>query len=596
LDEAPVYNPSHLLGFFSTFNADAIKDVTVYKGGMPAQYGGRLSSVMDIVMKDGNSKNMEVNGGIGIIATRLSLSAPVLKGKGSFIVAARRTYADGFLNAAKDTGQGKRSLYFYDINLKGNYTFSKNDKVFLSGYFGRDILGLPDAFNVDWGNKTATIRWNHIFANTLFSNTSIIYSNYSYRIKIKSGDDAFKIFSKIEDFNAKQDFDWSVSHTSKVKFGGNMIRHNISPGNIHSDNVTAGMSKTVQDRFSVETAFYISHEWKPSDKIAVVYGVRMSDISVLGPGNFYSYDQQGNTISTRKYGNGKKVISYFNTEPRLSISFKMNQISCLKASYNRNVQNLHLLTNATSSSPTDLWLPSTNNIRPEIADQLVAGFYKSLKDGQYEFSTEGYFKRMQHQIDYKNAANTFGNDNIESELLYGVGRAYGVEILLRRKRGQFTGWLGYTLSKVEKKFDGINNGKYFNARQDRTHDISIVGLYQLNQKWNFSATWVYNTGNAVTFPSGKYTVDGHTVFLYTERNGYRMPAYHRLDLGATLEVKQHRRQKYKSSWTFGLYNAYGRQNAFTITFRDSKADATKTEALRTSLFRWVPSVTWNFKF
>jgi CarboxypepD_reg-like domain/TonB-dependent Receptor Plug Domain len=596
LDEAPVYNASHLLGFFSTFNSDAIKDVTVYKGGMPAQFGGRLSSVVDIKMKDGNAKKTDVSGGIGLIASRLNVETPIVKDKGSFMISARRTYADVFLKLIKDTGQGKRTLYFYDVNLKANYRLGKKDRVFLSGYFGRDVLGLGETFNVDWGNKTATLRWNHILANRLFSNTSFIYSNYSYQIKAKSGNDKFKIFSKIKDFNLKQDFDWSLSNKSKIKFGGNIIKHTISPGSIKAENAAAGSSQKVQDRFSVESAAYVSHEWKPGDKLEIIYGVRGSNLTVTGAGNFYTYDTAGNVTDILKYKKGQKVISYSNLEPRFSASLKINELSSVKISYNRNVQNLHLLTNATSSQPTDLWLPSTNNVKPEIADQAAIGFYKNTPDGLYEFSVEAYYKKIQNEIDYKNAAQIFGNDNIESELLYGKGRAYGIEWLLKKKTGKLTGWVGYTWSRVEKKFKEINNGSYFPARQDRTHDISLVGLYTLNKKWSFSATWVYNTGNAVTFPSGKYKVNGQTVFLYTERNGYRMPAYHRLDLGATLEGRQRRNKKYQSSWTFGVYNAYGRENAFTITFRDNKNDPTKTEAVRTALFKYIPSVTWNFKF
>jgi CarboxypepD_reg-like domain/TonB-dependent Receptor Plug Domain len=596
LDEAPVYNASHLLGFFSTFNSDAIKDVSVYKGGMPAQYGGRLSSVVDIKMKDGNAKKLDMSGGIGLIASRLNITGPIVKDKGSFMISARRTYADIFLKLIKDTGQGKRTLYFYDVNLKANYRLGKKDRVYLSGYFGRDILGLGETFNADWGNKTATLRWNHIFGNSLFSNTSLIYSNYSYQIKVKAGNDKYKILSKIEDFNFKQDFDWSAGNKSKIRFGGNIIKHNIAPGAITAVTATAGSSKPVQDRYSIESAAYVSHEWKATDKLEIIYGLRASNLSVKGPGNFYTYDKLGNILTTKKYDKGKKVVSYFNLEPRFSASYKLNEYTSVKASYNRNVQNLHLLTNATSGSPTDVWLPSTNNVKPEISDQAAIGFYKNILYGEYEFSSEAYYKTMQNQIDYRNAANTFGNDNIESELLYGSGRAYGIELMLRKKTGRLTGWVGYTLSKVEKKFDEIDNGKYFNARQDRTHDISIVGMYELNKRWSLSATWVYNTGNAVTFPSGKYQANGQTVFLYTERNGYRMPAYHRLDLGATLEARKNKSRRYQSSWTFGIYNAYARENAFTINFRDKKDDPTKTEAVRTALFKIIPSVTWNFKF
>jgi TonB dependent receptor/CarboxypepD_reg-like domain/TonB-dependent Receptor Plug Domain len=596
LDEAPVYNASHLLGFFSTFNSDAIKDVNVFKGGMPAQYGGRLSSVIDIKMKDGNAKKTDVSGGIGLIASRIAIGAPIVKEKGSFFISARRTYADVFLKLIKDTGQGKRTLYFYDLNMKANYRLGKKDRVFLSGYFGRDILGLGETFNTDWGNKTATLRWNHVFGNRIFSNTSLIYSNYSYQIRVKSGNEKFKILSKIEDFNLKQDFDWSASNRSKIKFGGNIIKHNISPGNIKAESNRGGNSKPVQDRFSIESAAYASYEWKISDKLEIIYGARFSQLNVIGPGDFYKYNKQGETTDILKYKEGKKVITYLNLEPRFSASYQINDATSIKASYNRNVQNLHLLTNATASLPTDLYLPSTNNIKPEIADQAAIGFYKNFKDGQYEFSTEAYYKTLQNQIEYRNAANTFGNDNVESELLYGKGRAYGAELLLRKKTGKLTGWIGYTWSRVEKKFDEINNGKYFPARQDRTHDVSVVGMYSLNKRWSFSASWVYNTGNAVTFPAGKYRANGQTVFLYTERNGYRMPAYHRLDLGATLEGKRNSQRKYQSSWTFGIYNAYARENAYIITFRDNKNDPAKTEAERTALFKIIPSVTWNFKF
>jgi CarboxypepD_reg-like domain/TonB-dependent Receptor Plug Domain len=596
LDEAPVYNASHLLGFFSTFNSDAIKDVNVYKGGMPAQYGGRLSSVVDIKMKDGNAKKLDVTGGIGIISSRINVSAPIVKDKGSFIISGRRTYADAFLALQKDTGQGKRVLYFYDVNLKANYKLSKKDRIFLSGYFGRDVLGFGPSFSADWGNKTATLRWNHIFGNKLFSNTSIIYSDYSYKLKIKQDAAKFKGFSNIVDYNFKEDLDWSVSNKSKIKFGANFIKHNVQPGSITSDIATSGVIKPVQEKIFFESAAYVSHEWKPLENLDIIYGVRLSNISIKGPGNFFEYNTKGEIIKTTKYTKGQTVKTYFNAEPRLSLSYKLNEITSIKGSYNRNVQNLHLITNTTSANPTDVWLPSSNNIKPEIADQVSVGFYKNSAKGTYEFSSEIYYKDLQNQIDYRNAAQILANDNVESELLYGTGRAYGIEMMLRKTTGKLTGWIGYTLSKVEKKIDGINNNQYFNARQDRTHDISVVAMYDINKKWNISGTWVYNTGSAVTFPSGKYEVAGQTVFLYTERNGYRMPAYHRLDIGINYEPSVNKTTKYKSSWSFGLYNAYGRENAFAINFRENKDDKTKTEAVKTYLFKIIPSVTWNFKF
>jgi hypothetical protein len=596
LDEAPVYNASHLLGFFSTFNSDAIKDVSVYKGGMPAQYGGRLSSVVDIKMKDGNAKKLDVGGGIGLIASRINVSAPIVKDKGSFIISGRRTYADAFLALQKDTGQGKRTLYFYDINLKANYKITSKDRIFLSGYFGRDVIGFGESFGADWGNKTATLRWNHIFGNKLFSNTSIIYSDYNYELRIKQGSTKFTGFSNIVDYNFKQDFDWSYSNKSKIKFGGNFIKHSVQPGSIKVNTTTAGISKPVQNKLSYESAIYASHEWKPTEKLEIIYGLRASNNAIKGPGDFFEYNSKGDITKTTKYTRGQTVKAYFNVEPRLSLSYKLNDLSTIKASYNRNVQNLHLITNTTSANPTDVWLPSSNIIKPEIADQVSLGFYKNSEKGMYEFSTEIYYKDLQNQIDYRNAAQLLANDNVESELLFGTGRAYGWEMMMRKTSGKLTGWIGYTLSKVEKKIEGINNGNYFNARQDRTHDISIVAMYDISKKWNVSATWVYNTGSAVTFPSGKYEAAGQTVFLYTERNGYRMPAYHRMDASVNFEPSINKTRKYKSSWSFGLYNLYGRENAFAINFRENKDDRTKTEAVQTTLFRMVPSVTWNFKF
>ncbi|MCW3093802.1 MAG: collagen-binding protein [Ferruginibacter sp.] len=595
LDEAPVYNASHLLGFFSTFNSDAIKDVSIYKGGMPAQYGGRLSSVVDIKMKDGNQKKLSIEGGLGAIASRINVSAPIVQDKGSFIISARRTYADAYLLFLKDTGQGKQTLYFYDLNLKANYRITKKDKVFLSGYFGRDELGLGDQFSTDWGNKTATLRWNHVFGNSIFSNTSLIYSNFDYNIGATIGNAKFHVASKIEDLNIKQDFDWNIGNKSKLRFGGNFIRHTIAPGDVTETN-TGGVTRPVQTRHSEESIVYASHEWKASDKIEMVYGLRLSNLAVKGAGDFFTYDGAGNIISTTSYAKGKTVINYLNLEPRFSASYKLSELTSIKASYNRNIQNLHLITNATTGSPTDVWLSSSNNIKPEIADQVAVGFYKNLNEEMFDFSSEIYYKALQNQIDYRNAAVIFGNDNVESELLYGTGRAYGVELMMRKKSGRLTGWIGYTLSKVEKKIEGINNGNYFNARQDRTHDISIVGMYDVNKGWNVSATWVYTTGSAVTFPTGKYEVNGQTVFLYSDRNASRFPASHRLDLAATVEARKNKDRRYHSSWTFGLYNVYGRQNAYTINFRENNDDPSKTEAVRTSLFSIIPSVTWNFKF
>jgi len=591
LDEATVYNASHLMGFFSVFNSDAIKDISVYKGNEPSEYGGRLSSALDIKMNDGNDKKFSVNGGIGLISSRLTVERPIVKDKGSFIVSARRTYADLFLKLSKDTTLNRAQLYFYDVNAKANYKIDSKNRIFLSGYFGKDVLGLSNTFGINWGNSTATLRWNHLFSDRLFSNTSLIFSNYTYRINMNNGVE-LNIISRIQDYSLKQDFQLFSGTNNTIKFGFNSINHKIIPGVITSSSIVD--LKTLTNKFVWENAFYISHQHTFSDKFSVEYGARLSIFSSLGPGNFYSYDSIGNPKDTTFYKAGKFVKTYANIEPRITLNYILNQQSALKASYARNVQNLHLISNSTSGNPTDLWIPSSNNVKPEIADQVSLGYYRNFNDNMFEFSAEIYYKYLQNQIDYKNGAELNFNENVESQILFGSGRAYGLELFLKKKYGRFNGWISYDLSRTERKFDAINNGSYYPARQDRTHDISIVGMYELSKHWSLSATWVYNTGNAVTFPSGKYEIDGKTVMLYTERNASRMPSYHRLDIGATWIVKK--TPKFESSWTFSLYNAYGQENAYTITFQNNPDDLTKTQAIQTTLFKFVPSFSYNFKF
>jgi hypothetical protein len=591
LDEATVYNASHLLGFFSTFNSDAIKDVTIYKGGMPAQYGGRLSSVLDIKMNDGNDQKYRVGGGIGLIASRLNVEGPIAKDKGSFLITGRRTYADVFLKLSDKFKDNK--LYFYDLNLKANYKLSDRSRIFVSGYLGQDVLKFGSSFGIDWGNTTGTVRWNYIINPKFFSNTSFIYSNYNYKISLASETFELGIKSKIEDFNLKQDFTYLTGPKNKIRFGFNSVHHTITPGQISSTDVTAIYSK-LQVRNAWDNALYLSDEWAATDKLNITGGMRLSSFTLMGNGNFYSYNADGNVIGTTHYDAGQAVKTYVNLEPRLSASYMLGATNSLKAGYSRNTQNLHLISNSTSTSPTDLWIASSNNIKPEIADIVSLGYFQNFKNNAYEFSTEVYYKAMQNQIDYRNGANTRANDLIEGELLLGKGRAYGLELFLKKKTGKFTGWISYTLSRTEKQIAGINNGDWYAARQDKTHDVSIVGIYDITNKLSLGATWVYSTGNAVTFPSGKYYINNQVQFLYTERNGYRMPAYHRLDLGLTWYRKKTANRE--SSWNFSVYNAYGRQNAFTINFQESKTDPTKTEAVQTSLFRWVPSITYNFKF
>ncbi len=594
LDEATVYNPSHLLGFFSTFNSDAIKDITVYKGGMPAEYGGRLSSVIDIKMNDGNDKDYHLGGGIGLISTRLNAEGPIVPDKGSFSISGRRTYADLFLKLSPDSSVNDNSLYFYDLNVKANYKFDEKNHVYLSGYFGRDNLAFGNTFGIDYGNATGTARWNHVFSSRLFSNTSLIYSKYSYKIKINSENNDIGFTSNIRDADVKEDLQYFVDGDNKINFGFSVIHHVIAPGIISASSASSFNSLTLQNKYSLENAVYISHDWSPTGKLHFNYGLRATDFLVLGPGAFYTYDSAGNTRDSTYYNGGQLVKTYTNLEPRFSLSYQLNEESSVKVSYNRNTQVLHLLSNSTSSNPTDLWIPSSNNVKPEIADQESIGYFRNFKDNRYEFSVETYYKSMQNQIDYKNGAQLIANENVESQLLFGKGRAYGLELFLKKKVGKFTGWVSYTLSRTELKIDGINQNNWYPAKQDRTHDISLVGIYQASPKWTFSATWVYYTGNAVTWPNGKYTVDGQTAFYYTERNAYRMPAYHRMDVAATLQGKK--KKKFESSWTFSVYNLYGRENPYSIVFQNDPNDPAKTQALQYSLFRFVPSVTYNFKF
>lgn len=587
LDEAPVYNASHLLGVFSTFNSDAIKDATIIKGNSPAQFGGRLSSVLDVKMKEGNNKNYQVSGGIGLISSRLTVEGPIQEEKSSFIVSARRTYADLFAGLSSDMKDVK--LYFYDLNAKANLAIDSKNRLFFSGYFGKDVLGVSQAFGSKWGNSTATLRWNSVLNSKLFSNTSFIYSNYDFNVGFKSGGSETNFNSNIRDLNLKQDFTLYASSSNTMRFGFNMIHHTITP-------TRAGGTNIVNDKKSrkgLENAVYVSNSYRASDKLNIDYGLRFSFYNLLGGDVYgiYRGNQLQRSIDLKK---GKIGKTYYNPEPRFSASYRLNNTSSVKAGYARNTQNLHLMSNSTGGSPTDQWIGNSYNIKPEVADQVSIGFSKNFNDNGFELNTEAYYKLMKHQIDYRDGADINTVPDIESELLFGKGRAYGLEILLKKKKGRLTGWVGYTLSKTERKIAGINNGQWYNAKHDRTHDLSIVGIYTLSPRWTLSGTFIYATGNAVTFPTGKYVLNGVVMYQYGNRNADRMPATHRLDISATYEKPPRRR--FQSSWSFGLYNVYGRQNPFSMTFRENKSDPEKIDAIQTSLFRWVPSVTYNFKF
>ncbi|MGE4569247.1 MAG: carboxypeptidase-like regulatory domain-containing protein [Bacteroidales bacterium] len=594
LDEAPVYNASHLLGFFSTFNSDAIRDITIYKGGMPAQYGGRLSSVLDMKMNEGNNQTFHSAGSLGLISTKLSLEGPIQQDKSSFFLSGRRTYADLFLKLSNKENLRNNKLYFYDINAKANYILSTRDKLFVSLYAGRDKLGFQNIFGVGWGNTTATVRWNRQASPRMFINTSLIYSNFNYNVDVNFGGSGIDILSEIRDWNIKQEFQYTANPKNLFRFGFNAIHHAIQPGKASSSVPDRIIPKAFQKRAALENALFASHSLEFSEKLNITYGLRLSFFSVLGGGDLYRFDDSGAITDTLSYPSWRLVKTYIHAEPRLSFSYRLSESSSIKGSYARNTQNMHLLSNATMASPFDRWTPSSNLIKPEISDQYSIGYYRTFFDDNYDFSVESYYKNLQNQIDYKDGAEPIRTEVIESDLVFGKGRAYGIELFLKKRYGKLNGWIGYTLSRSEKRIEKINQNRWYPAKQDRTHDISIVAFYTLSPKWSLSANWVYATGNAVTYPSGKYIVDDQVVNYYSERNGYRVEPYHRLDAGATHTLKK--RGKYSAELSFGIYNLYGRANPFMIIFREDPKDVTRTQAVKYSLFKMVPSISYNFKF
>ncbi len=594
LDEAPVYNPSHIFGFFSVFNGDALKGATLYKGGMSAEYGGRTASVLDVRMKDGNKKEYDVSGGLGLIASRLTVEGPIEKNKSSFIISGRRTYADLFLGLSNDESISGNTLYFYDLNAKMNFKIGEKDRLYISGYFGRDFIGFSDLFGLDWGNTTATLRWNHLFSDRFFSNTTLVFSDYDYKFEIGNENEEIGLRSVIRDYNVKQDFTFFPNNKNQIKFGVNAIHHNLQPGTLEAGENSGFATEEARNDYGIEGTIYLQNEQKITGKLSVNYGLRYSLFQRIGEGTEYEYNEFGDVISETKFASGEAMTYYGGLEPRLAANYVIDNKSSLKLGYNRNYQYLHLLTNTTSSSPTDVWIMSSNNVAPQSADQVSLGYFRNLKDNMFETSMEVYYKKMNNTIEYRNGANFIINEQSDANLVYGQGESYGTELSIRKTRGKLTGWLSYTLSKTTRQFDDINNGEKYSARQDRTHDISLALMYKLNEKLTLSGNFVYYTGDATTFPSGKYSVNGTLVPLYTERNGYRMPDYHRLDLGLTWYTKK--TDRFESNWNFSLYNAYGRENAYTISFQPNEENPQQAEAVQLSLFRWIPSVTYNFKF
>lgn len=592
LDEAIVYNPSHLLSFFSVFNSDAIKSLTLYKGNEPAQYGGRLSSVMDVKMNEGNDQSYHASGGVGLIAARLNVEGPIVKSKGAFLVSARRTYADAFLGLSGDSTVRNNRLYFYDLNAKLNYKITDRDRIYLSGYYGKDILSFGDVLSIDWGNATATLRWNHIFSSKLFSNTSLIYSDYRYKVKVNTAGVNGNMLSSIQDWNFKQGFDYYLNTNHSLHFGFNAIHHSIAPGFISASPV---VSDTANSK-TWENAIYLSDSWKATRKLNIDIGARLSTFLVLGGNSqFYTLDENRQIVDTIQFSSGHVFKTYLNFEPRISASYRLGNASSVKAAYARNAQYLHLYSNFLTSNPIDKWVATNNIIKPTLADQVSLGFFRNLRENAYESSIETYYKVMHNIADYKDNAQILNsNEPIEPQLLFGRGRAYGIEFSVKKNEGRLTGWLSYTLSRTELRINGVNNNSWYPATQDRTHDLAIVGMYKLSKKWMVSADFVYYTGNAATFPSGKYEIDDQAIPYYTGRNQYRRPAYHRLDVAATVKLKE--RERFSPELAFSIYNAYGRQNPYIINFQTDPDNPVKTQALQTSLFRWVPSVSYNFKF
>ena len=592
LDEAPIYNASHLMGFFSVFNSDALKDIKLYKEGIPAQFGGRLSSVVDVHMNNGNSKRFSVSGGLGLISSRLTLEGPIVKDKGSFIVSGRRTYADLFLKLGKKDFRNNK-LYFYDFNTKLNYSPGKKDKIFLSGYFGRDKLG-TDVFGFTWGNATLTLRWNHIINSKLFSNTSVIYSNYNYLIGVEQQELKMNLSSGINDWHLKQDFTWFANTNNTFKFGFNVIHHTFMPGERTAEGTASIPDIILEKKYGFESAIYFSNSQKIGSLVNLEYGLRISMYNATGPGTVYSYDDNGSITGATDYSKGQIIKTYFEPEPRLSLSIMTDEYSSVKISYQRMSQNVHLLSSSTSDNPTDVWVPNSAVVHPETGNQFSAGYFRNFMNNTFETYVEVYYKTMNHQIDYKNGTNIFLNRHLEADMTFGKGRSYGFEIFIKKRLGRFTGWIGYTLSKTEKQFSDINDNKWFSARQDRTNDLSVVGMFDLNERISFSATCIYYTGDAVTMPSGSYIINGNIVPYYTERNGYRMPDYFRVDAGMTLKGKN--KHRLKSFWNFSVYNLTARDNAYSIYFQEDPNKPGTMQAVELYLFSIIPSITWNFKF
>ncbi|WP_431157463.1 TonB-dependent receptor [Winogradskyella poriferorum] len=611
LDEAIIFNSSHLFGFFSVFNPDAIKDLKLYKGGIPAKYGGRVSSVLDIYQKEGNSNNFKMNGGIGLISSRLLAEGPIKKEKGSFLFGGRSSYVHLFLPLF----DLDNVAYFYDLNTKLSYKLNDKNSIFLSGYFGRDVFSIQDSFENTYGNSVLNFRWNHLFSDKLFSNLSLIYSDYYYGLDLNFV--GFEWESGIRNFNLKYDFKHYITNNFKLEYGLNSIYYKFNPGEINPNTEDSGINPfKLIDKYAFENAIYLDAEHKISDRLSLSYGTRLStfhrlgqdELNVYADGNpvIFNEDlgiyQKAEPIDTESFSRSEVIESFTNLEPRLALAYQLNENSSIKASYNRMAQYLHLLSNTNSPTPLDVWAPSGKYIKPQLLDQVAIGYFQTFKDNKYSLEVESFYKTIDNRIDYTDGANLIANNAIEQVILNGEARAYGLEVLLRKNEGRLKGWLSYTLSKSEQRTPGrtpietgINNGEWYNTPFDKTHDISLTASYELNEKWRLNSNFLFQTGLPVTFPNGQYEYNGIVVPKFESRNSSRLPAYHRLDVSVNYNPKPNSTKRFKGEWVFGIYNLYNRRNAVNIQFRENRMTGTN-EALRLALFGIVPSVSYNFSF
>jgi hypothetical protein len=621
LDEAPVYNSSHLFGFFSVFNGDAVKDFQLYKGGIPAKYGGRLSSVLDVRQKEGNSKRFSGSGGIGIVSSRLTLEGPIKKDKTSFMVAGRRSYADVLLRM--NPKMRDNIVYFYDLNAKINHKFNDNNRLYISGYFGNDVFKFGKQFDSHWGNKTGTIRWNHLFNKKLFSNITAIYSNFDYSISVPQGSMGFEWISSIQNFNLKADLSYYPSPDNKILFGFGSTYYIFNPGELRPVKNSIIKSNRLEKEYGLESAAYIGLEQNFGSNLTLQYGLRASNFTSLGAKTIYSYKEEmpkeKATISgEKKYKSNEVIENYFGLEPRLAIKYSISDVNSVKASYNRTRQYLHRISNTTAPTPLDIWVPAGKHIKPAKVDQFALGYFHNLGNNTFETSIEAYYKNFYDLVEYKYGAHLLLNNTLETELLNANGRAYGLEFTIRKKEGRLTGWIGYTLSRSEKKVEGmknpengtiypstlINNGEYFPADYDKTHDLKVVACYDLSKRWSVATNFMLMSGRPITYPYGKYEFQENTYAHYINRNGARIPSYHRLDLNFTYKCRKKKAdQRWQASWNFGITNLYGRQNAYSVYFKESENNwagmqkGNQTEAWQFAIIgRPVPTISYNFTF